>query len=127
VRTVRFEFVRLQLKLPAGVALPEEGRSYLQFTAVDSGLASQARSLKFVGGTVSDARAGHAEAASGTLSFGGLVAGRYTLTLELTDASTGRVETPLPDGGIRIETLPYYSATREVVLVAGEELTLQLE
>jgi len=126
-RTVRFEFARLQLQLPAGVALPEEGRSHVQLTAVDSGLASQFRSLKFVGGTVSDARAGHAEATSGTLSFGGLVAGRYTLTLELTDASTEMVETPLPNGGIRIERLPSYRMTREIVLVAGEELSLLLE
>ena len=60
------------------------------------------------------------------LSIGGLLPGSWELTFELVDADSELVQVQV-GRGVRVEQQAYFSATREVVLVAGEELLVALD
>jgi hypothetical protein len=127
-RTVHFAFARARLLLPTGVAFPAKGTAELRLDPLDSpGPAPQHARVRFADGAALDEVPGLAQTSPGELAFGALVPGRYTLTLVLVDDDAEVREIPVPGGGTRYEPVPSFAASREVVLVASEELVLRLE
>lgn len=124
--TVRFEFARVELSLPSGIAFPEDGVAALRLTSATTGQNAQTVVLRFAEGNALVEAPEFARAAPGRLSFGGLLPGRVELTLELTDDAAELERIPLGGRSFRIQKPSYYHATQEVVLVADETLAIQL-
>lgn len=126
-RTVRFEFARLAVDLPAGVALPEDGEVRARFTPAggSDAAAQHVRARTAAGEFVPDVSA-RCRVEAGGLSIGGLLPGSWELTFELVDADSELVQVQV-GRGVRVEQQAYFSATKEVVLVAGEELLVALD
>lgn len=120
--TVRFDFARLDVR--ARGTMPRDGRVQLHFVARDPGREDVWGTLAFVNGTAVGESAVLAARAGG-VTVGGLIAGAYTLTIEMIDA---KVEPGIGNGGASVlgSTEPYYHATAEIALAAGKTLEVEL-
>jgi len=123
---VRFDFARLELRLPRGVVLPREGRVQLRFVPRDAEHAEQNVWLDFANDAAVGETAVLAAKPGGNISVGGLLAGSHALTVELLDAKTEPVQVDMGGGRFRMEPQPYYRGAVEVRLVAGQTVEVEL-
>ncbi len=122
---VHFDFARLEVRLPASTEFPRDGTLELLFDAPNTGLASMGVSFQFANGAlVTDTKLCGVK--GNHVAVEALVPGSYWLSVSLFDAKDKAVVTPTADGGVHVERKSYFHTTREIVLVAGRKLEVEL-
>jgi len=115
---VRFEFARLELKLP--VPPPRDGSVEMSFAPTLADAPTQFVRLAYSEGKLVGESAAQS-AIPGGLSIGGLLAGPHALTVEMFEGAPRSA--PREDGS-RAGPVAYHRATASVDLVAGRTLAI---
>jgi hypothetical protein len=118
---VKFEFARLALRVRG--ALPRDGRVTVRLAPGSEHLAPQSVTLRFANGSAVAETAALSARADG-VSIGGLVAGWWTVTVEIftDDPPPAPGESPRT----RSDGEPTYTASQQIELKGGETLALEL-